>query len=264
MTSRRVWRAARFFQVDLVKGYYQIPVHSEDIPKTAIAMLFGLFEFVRMPFGLKNAAQTFQRLMDSVTSQLTGVFLYLDDVLVASPTEQQHERDLRQLFTALARFGLVLNVDKCVFGVLQLQFLGHTVSEREISPLQDKVDAVRRFERPQSVKALQRLLGMINFYRRFLPNIAMVFRPLTDALAGPPRQLKWGNSMTKAFRQAKERLAEATLLFHLISGAELQISTDASSKAIAGAIHQVAYGHRQPLGFFSCRTSADRIQIFRI
>ena len=153
-------------------------------PKTAIATPFGLFEFMRMPFGLKNAAQTFQRLMDSVTNQLSGVFVYLDDVLVASPTVEQHERDLRQLFSALARFGLGLNINKCEFGMREIHFLGHSVSAQGIKPLPGKVRAVRDFERLGLVRALQRFLGMVNFYRRFLPGIAAVLRPLTDALVG--------------------------------------------------------------------------------
>ena len=156
-------------------------------------------EFTRMPFGLKNSAQTFQRLMDCVTSQLRGVFVYIDDILVASENQEQHERYVLQLFEALRQFGLVLNVRKCVFGVRELEFLGHHVSARGIQPLPEKVEAVRRFERPRTVKGMHRFLGLINFYRQFLPRIAATMCPLTDALAGAPRQLRWTEEMMSAF-----------------------------------------------------------------
>ena len=150
----------------------------------------------------------------------------------------------------------MLNVGKCIFSVRELEFLGHCVSGQGISPLPVKVEAVQRFERPHTVKSLQRFLGLVNFYRRFLLNIAATMRPLTDALAGAPRQLEWSEAMTSAFQQMKQCLAAATLLVHPMADAELQVNTDARSKAVAGAIHQVVQGQLQPLGFFSRRTSS--------
>ena len=137
----------------------------------------------------------------------------------------------------------------------ELEFLGHSITAEGIRPLKSKVTAVQNFEQPRTVKALQRFLGLVNFYRRFLPSIAATMRPLTDALMGAPRQLAWTDAMTSAFQQTKRQLAAATLLLHPVSGAELSVNTDASAKAIAGAVHQVVEGQLQPLGFFSRRTS---------
>ena len=153
------------------------------MPKTAITTPFGLYEFIRMPFGLRNAAQTFKRFMDEVLRGLEFCYDYIDNLLIASPSPEEHLCHLRLVLERLDKHGLLVNVSKSVFGVPELDFLGHHVTSEGIHPLTHKVQAVQDFPQPSTHRKLREFLGMINFYHRFIPSCAATLKPLNVLLA---------------------------------------------------------------------------------
>jgi hypothetical protein len=211
-----------------------------------------------MPFSLKNAAQAFQRMMDGILRGIYFVFIYLDNILIASTDEAQHLEHLKMVFSLLSTNGLVLNQEKCVFGAEELTFLGHKVSPTGIEPLQDKVEAITAFPQPTTRVALQSFLGMLNFYRRFLPRLAAKIQPLHNAVAVATNEkrklLVWTEECDLAFSLAKEALSSYRVLAHPSSTAEMELYTDASDTALGAELRQrQTTGEWKPIAFFSKR-----------
>lgn len=263
-----------FSKIDLREAFLQIPVATEDVQKTTITTPFGAFSYNQMPFGLSGAAQTFQRFITEVMRDLKkthngmipeeiSVFSYIDDILVASKDEESHLEDLTAVFERLAQFGLRLNIDKCEFGKTNLTFLGHYIDAQGIQPVKEKVSAIQKMVTPKTVKELRRYLGMLNFYRRFIPHAAETLIPLYDLLVHHSKMRKntplaWSSWAEMAFRDAKQALAGAALLAYPAPGAEISLAADASDVAIGAVLQQKdpVTGEQQPLGFFSKRLTA--------
>lgn len=172
--------AAVFSTLDLKSGYWQVEMEPESIPKTAFTTASGLYEFLRLPFGLKNAAATFQRLMEIVLKDVRGksCFVYIDDVVVYSKSEEEHLAHLREIFQCLSRAGLTLNLQKCNVMQKSLKFLGHVISVEGIKTDPAKVEAAATFPAPKSLKEVQRFLGLAGWYHRFIPQFSEKAAPL--------------------------------------------------------------------------------------
>ena len=196
---------------DLLKGYWQVPLseHAQEI--SAFVTPDGLYQYTVMPFGMRNAPATFQRMINLVVSELEGCAPYIDDVVIYSHSWEQHVRQLGSVFIRLKEANLTVNLMKSKFCHAKVIFLGHVVGLSQVTPVTTKVEAVYRFPVPSDKRELMRLLGMVGYYRKLCPNFSTVTESLT-ALLKKGELFVWSNACQKSFEKIKSILLSEPVL----------------------------------------------------
>lgn len=217
-----------------------------------------------MAFGLRNAAQTMQRLGHAVLHRLEYLFLFMDDIVLRARTLQEHLLQLDEVFRRLNENGLTINLDKCQFAKETMIFLGHQISPAGFAPNPEKVQAILRVKKPTIVKDLESFLAMMNFFRRFLPHAVENQQHLSALIVGNKKNdksaLVWTTGAEIAFEKCKKEMADAAMLAYPKEGAPIYLYVDASDTCVVAVVHQQIDGQLQPLGYYSKKLTPPQLK----
>ena len=247
----KIGKAKYITKFDLLKGYWQGPLTTRAKEMSAFVTPDGLYQYTVMPFGMKNSAATFQRLINQTTQDIPNCDSYIDDIDIYSNTWDEHINQMRMLFDKLTMANLVINLVKSEFCKVYVQFLGHLVGHGRISPVTAKVEAIMKFPQPNSKRELMRFLGMASFYRRFCKNFSAVSAPLTKLLEKDQNYI-WGDDQQEAFHKLKGLLMNTPVIAAPDFTKPFKLATDASDLAVGAVLLQEdESGIEHPVAYFS-------------
>ena len=228
--------------LDALSGFTQLELDPDDVEKTAFRTHRGLFQFRRMPFGLRNGPSIFQRVMQGILAPYLWIFclVYIDDIVVYSKSYEEHITHLDRVLSAIEKSGITLSPTKCHLFYGSILLLGHKVSRLGLSTHEEKVKAIMELERPRKLSQLQTFLGMVVYFSAFIPYYASICAPLFHLLRKGCKW-KWGAEEEYAFHSAKEALRTSPVLGHPIEGCPYRLYTDASDEALGCALQHFSH-----------------------
>jgi hypothetical protein len=241
-----------FTTLDLASGFYQVEMDPLDIPKTAFNVENGHYEFLRMPMGLKNSPSTFQRVMDNVLRGLQNevCLVYLDDIIVFSTSLQEHILNLEKVFQKLRESNFKIQMDKSEFLKLETEFLGHVICKDGVKPNPNKIVAIQNYPIPKTTTEIKRFLGLLGYYRKFIPNFAKLTKPLTQCLKKGSK-ITLDQNYVNCVEHCKTLLLNDPILQYPDFSREFLLTTDASNVAIGAVLSQGLIGSDKPIAYAS-------------
>lgn len=258
----RLGKSSIFSTMDVASGFWQVPMHPASIEKTAFCTRDGLWEWLVMPMGLRNAPRTFQRLMATLLDRSTfgkACELFVDDVCVHTCAWEAHLEWLDKVLEVLVWNGIKLGSNKCTFGYSEVKYLGHIISGEGVRPDPNKVKAVMELPLPQNLTMLQSALGMVGYYRRFIKNYSVTTAPLL-VLVGQKVEWKWTAVHTAALNELRSKLVSAPVLIRPDPSKPFILDTDYQLHAVAAVLSQVGEdGKEHPVAYAS--KSLDKAQL---
>ncbi|UYV81024.1 K02A2.6-like [Cordylochernes scorpioides] len=232
---------SRFFStLDVAWGYWQIEMDPQSIHKTAFVTNDGHYEFLVMPFGLKNAASTFQRIIQHILGELLwkGTCSFQDDILVYTKTWQEHIELLSKVFDKLRQYNMKLKLSKCIFGRTEVKYLGHIISHNQLKPDPGKVKSIQDFPRPDTVKKVRQFMGLANYYRKFVKDFSKISFPLVR-LTRKNQPFIWNEEVEESFAKLKMALSTKPVLAIYNPDYPSKVYTDASKYGIGAILTQI-------------------------
>ena len=245
--------------IDLGKAFWQIPLHEESMPKTAFVVeRKGMYCFTRMPFGVCNATSELSRLMDKVFGlEFEGeIYCYADDLVIVSREFERHIELLKTVKDRLAQAGLTVNLKKSEFCKPEIKYLGYVVNKHGLSTDPEKIQCIKDFPVPKTVKEVRSFIGLASYYRRFIKNFAFIADPIHKLMGGKKgevHKIVWNPEAQLAFEQLKKALTEAPVMRCPDYSKTFYLHCDASGKAIGAMIAQMSDddGKEHPIAYFS-------------
>ncbi|QRV96825.1 Retrotransposable element Tf2 protein [Ceratobasidium sp. AG-Ba] len=240
-------------QLDLRWGFNKIHIKKGDEWKTAFRLAYGIYEYLVMPFGLKNAPAVLQRMMNHLFRHLLGatVVVHMDNILIFSEKEEEHTEHVREVLRILRENNLYAKLAKCEFFVKKVIFLGLVITPEGISMEEEKIKAITEWNTPQKIMEVQAFLGFVNFYRRFIAEFSRIARPLHE-LTEKETKFEWSQECQQAFEEIKKRGYENPMLIHPDSDKPFILKTDALGVAIGAILSQQGEdGYLHPIAYLS-------------
>ena len=250
----RIGGARVFSRLDLKTGFHQIRMRQSDIEKTAFNTKYGQFEYLVMPMGACNAPATFQSLMNEIFHDCIDDFLcvYIDDLLIFSKDEKSHLRHLETVLSRLQEHELYVSPKKCALFQEEMDFLGLIIGKNGIKVNPKKVEVLRTWPKPESLTDLRSFLGLLQFFRRFIPKFSSLAAPLTDLTKKESGLNRWDDRCDEAFAKLKTMITEAPILVSPDWKKPFRGHVDASQTAVGGTLTQLDdHGRDRVIAFFS-------------